>query len=460
MSLDTEGYEQMAPRPYGDDLSTHALFQALKSEGYVILSQFPEIATALLQLPTGITVEDAMEDIRRRSSDVESVCPDYLVPLAAANRLVPSDTNFDEQWYFDNTYWPVDYDVDAPEGWWYESGNGPGKDAVIAVLDTGVARSSFDQEYGVTMVDHPDLSPRLTSYGARAYRLQSRSSINVGGGYPRPGEVDDYFTWPHGTAVASIIGAITNNWTEVGSMAGGIWSQRHKIFPVQMEMVLNTEEEEPYWEFPESAIVRGLYQVGQVDGIFPGSPVKYNITALNMSFGGPAPEAMRAEAWLLYYFLNRNMVCVAAGGNENSIEPQMPAAVNYYLFRDTRDDWVMGVGGTTWTGWMWSKSNYDIDRNGDGIIERYNVNVCAPSTNLFVAFMNSPTQPIFLYKFNGTSGAAPQAAALAGLFNISFPWSTYNFTYLWIVSRAKPGAPGDPKPNPGILSYYLALRRQ
>ena len=263
-SLETEETTEAAPQPYGPDLSTHPVFQALLSEGYTMLFQVPEVASALVGLPPDVTVDEAVRTLPSRFPDIWAVDPDYVLEFFQERR-VPTDTNFPDQWYFDQP--EGNWDVDAPEGWWYETGDGSPLLPVVAVVDTGVARQS------PLVSPHPDLSPiagsRLTGYGGRAgselFEVPITEFVRPNEGYPRPGPLG----WQHGTAVASIIGAITNNTTPIGSMAGGTWAPQVRVFPVAMRQLADGR-------FTTYAVVQGLYIVGLFDGVFqrPGDVPK------------------------------------------------------------------------------------------------------------------------------------------------------------------------------------------
>jgi len=408
---------------YGDDLSTHPVFEAMSVGGYCIICQWPEVAAALVQLPPDVSVSEAIETLPQQYEDIEYVQSDFVYCEPSANRRKPTDDRFDDQWGFDQP--SANWDVDAPEGWWYDPGGAWGP--TIAVIDTGVVRN------------HPDLSPRLTAYGGSAGWCWR--SVSYQGGAPVPSETTQ---WVHGTNVAGVLGAVTNNSLPMGSIAGGNWGA--PVFPVQVQMHNN--------KYIQSAMHNAYYMVGQVLGIFRWYPptVTYNIRVLNMSYG-LYPGIWnwdRTEARFLYYFLSRYMVCCAAAGNEASSNPYCPVSIGYYLGLDWMADKVLGVGATTRDGYLWAYSNHGS----------WNVDVSAPGEYILTTSMGNQTTPNLEY-WGGTSLSCPFASALASLLVSAYPG--YGLTpddAYWriITTRSKPRNNGEHNLDPGKVNYYKAIR--
>ena len=99
-SIEEENLTQPAAQPFGPDLSTHPVFQSLIGQGYVMITQWPEVAAALMLLPPGVTVADAITQLPSRYPEISYVQPDPIVEIHE-NRSVPSDNYFPYQWYFD-----------------------------------------------------------------------------------------------------------------------------------------------------------------------------------------------------------------------------------------------------------------------------------------------------------------------------------------------------------------------
>ena len=173
--------------------------------------------------------ETAAESLRRLSSDqeVEFAVADERRYIHAA----PNDPLYSQQWFLQAATATIPSAVDAQDAWSTTTGSAT---LVIADIDTGVRPS------------HPDLSTRLLA----GYCFISDPVVSNGGSCPGPGAVDpgDWVTstdatqhpsecsqqtqatpssW-HGTRVAGILGAATNN--SVG-VAGVTWSSQ--ILPVR-----------------------------------------------------------------------------------------------------------------------------------------------------------------------------------------------------------------------------------
>ncbi len=183
-----------------------------------------------------------------RGSDLVGVEAD--TPVAAT--ATPTDPYRSLQWGITNTtfgaLWP----------------NVVGKGVTIAVIDTGVDAS------------HPDLAGRV---------LPGCSFLNTGS-TGRPGANDDH---GHGTHVAGIAAALTNNGIGIEGAAPGA-----RILPVK---VLNSAGQG--------------YSSDIANGIVWATNNGANV--INMSLGGPQPSTAMAAAVL--YARSRGVTVVAAAGN-------------------------------------------------------------------------------------------------------------------------------------------------
>lgn len=138
-----------------------------------------------------------------RNPNVTSADPNWLLRPSS----IPSDYFFEYQWNLNNTgqalygggyYGTVDADIDAPEAWdlAFGAGNFPQTGGVrVGILDTGID------------LDHEDLVGK-TKACARAV---------LGIGLVEEGTCDDDEL--HGSHIAGIVTANTNNWTGVAGVA-------------------------------------------------------------------------------------------------------------------------------------------------------------------------------------------------------------------------------------------------
>ena len=142
----------------------------------------------------------------------------------------------------------------------------------IAIVDTGVDR------------DHPDLDSRIT-FG--------RDFVN--------GDANAQDDNGHGTMVAGLAAAETSNGIGV---AGATWNGR--IMPLK---VLDADGAGTDWEIAQ-AIVYAADNGAEV---------------INLSLGGPGSSDLLED--VVVYATSRNVVVVAAAGNESTDEPSYPAAI-------------------------------------------------------------------------------------------------------------------------------------
>ncbi|MFQ5880633.1 MAG: S8 family serine peptidase, partial [Dehalococcoidia bacterium] len=171
----------------------------------------PWLNVFLLQLPATVSVDQAL-DFYSRLPFVEYVEPNYVERV----ELVPNDTDYgaSQAWYYEV--------IEAPAGWDIETGD---ESVVVAVLDTGI------------QLDHPDLAAKLWTNPADndddGVDDDGNGCVDDAFGCnfvtapapecdapPSPnGTVDDDFG--HGTFVAGIVGAESDNTLGVAGVAWG-----------------------------------------------------------------------------------------------------------------------------------------------------------------------------------------------------------------------------------------------
>src|SRR4029079_17721864 len=195
----------------------------------------------------------------------------------------PDDSSYGDQWSLPKIGWDNVFGTVTPSG-----------SAVVALLDTGVDGS------------HGDLAGQL-----------------VGGTSVLDGSAGTFDPNGHGTAMAGIIAARTDN----GSGIAGIGFAGVKVMPVT---VLNSD---------------GL---GQDSDIIAGVvwAVDHGADVINMSFSNPGYSASLQAA--IDYAWTHNVVVVAATGNEGASTATFPAG----------DRGVIGVSNTDQHDALNASSNY------------------------------------------------------------------------------------------------------
>lgn len=227
--------------------------------------------------------------------------------------------------------------IETIPGWDVTRGS---EDVVVAVIDTGVD------------MNHPDLEGRTTE-GINIVNEQSKPLDDVG----------------HGTHVAGIISALVNNREGV---AGISWY--NKIMPIKVL---------------DETGAGTTYSVAQ--GIIWAAD--HGAKVINMSLGNYADAQFLHDA--IRYAFDKDVVLIAASGNDNTERPGYPAAYPE----------VFAVAATDSRQQKASFSNY-----GDYI------DVAAPGVNIASTYPDNHYAAL-----SGTSMASPHVTALAALIRSANP---------------------------------------
>jgi subtilisin family serine protease len=263
--------------------------------------------------------------------EIETVEPNYFYTkqtqepfIRRQGEQVPNDEFYEPyQWNLSQIF--------AEIGWNITSG---AEDVPIAILDSGVDP------------DHEDLKDRIL-YGYNAFK-----------------DDDEFFDeHGHGTHVAGITAATTNN---VTGIAGVSWA--NPILPVK---VLNEDAEGTAFE-----VANGIRWA-----------TDHGAKVINMSLGDTFNSRIMYDA--IRYAYKNDVVLIAAAGNDNVETPMYPAAY----------DEVIAV------------SAVDSQRH-KAIFSNYgnHIDVTAPGEHIPSTFLDNA-----YVMMSGTSMAAPHVAGLAGL---------------------------------------------
>jgi thermitase len=313
--------------------------------GASFISEIPELHIHIVKVPVG-SEKQRMQSYRA-SPHVRYAEPDYHdFPKFIPNDpyyTTPIETSVGEQsqWGLRRTNPELAWDIvrnTSPQ-------------TVIAIIDTGIDPN------------HPDLA-------AKIYK-----PINVG-----PGEPDDYIDRNgHGTHVAGIAAAITNNNIGVAGMS------------------FNTALIMPIRAGDGSVLVSATIQ-GIVYAVQNGADV------INMSFGGPFYSNSRQLA--IDYAWANGLVLVGSAGNEGYEQPQYPSGCNF----------VISVSATGKDDLLAPFSNWGVG-----------IGVAAPGVDIL---STTPTYPVGngtfedYDAFSGTSMSAPFISGLAALLKaIHLSWT-------------------------------------
>ncbi len=275
-------------------------------------------------------------------------CVDYAHLNYIANfSAVPTDDSWSEEW--------GQQKMACEEAWDLFTGS---ENVIVAVVDSGLYYSHLDLEDNIWI---------------NADEIPGNGIDDDGNGY-----VDDYHGYDfvnddaepednigHGTHVAGIIGAVANNSIVLSkNIAGVLW-----------DCQIIAAKAGDYWLLDDDIAEAIRYSADN------GAQV------INMSFGGYGTSSVIESA--IEYAHNKDVVLVAAAGNENTSDISYPAGY----------DNVIAVAATDEDDIKASFSNY-----GDW------VDISAPGVNILSTIPNNQYD-----SWSGTSMASPMVSGVCGL---------------------------------------------
>lgn len=362
------------------------------------------IRSRLVKLPPGVSVETAVKRFKA-DPNVEYAGPNHILHLC----VHPNDT-----WYYYYFYdeflgeleiwsqWGL-YDaanpnagIQAPDAWDIQTGS---PSTIIAIVDTGI------------MGSHEDLSGKFVP------------GLNCLDGADPSNTEDDH---GHGTFVASIASAKTNNYIGV---AGVSWGSRLMPIKVMDADGMGTEQD-------------------AADGIVWAAMNGARI--INLSLG--TYDDVQALHDAVDYAWGLGCVVVAASGNDDSGAMFYPAAyerciavgaTNESIDRCTPNDWGMSEEGSP------QGSNYGSY-----------LDVVAPGNNIVGAGIDYDWLLDGYYLMSaGTSAASPFVAGIAALVMSENPtWTNSQIRDQIENTAVDIGAPGwDQYTGWGLVNAYHAL---
>jgi subtilisin family serine protease len=336
-----------------------------RSYRLIYSKKIPKINVYKFKLPKGKRAKDVIKELKKEK-DVSFVETDDLVKIATTT---PNDPFFlsGQQWGLEK--------INAPLAWDLTTGSASN---VIAVLDTGVSTV------------HTEISSKLVS-GYDFANGDSDASDDNG----------------HGTAVAGIIAAVTNNATGIASMD---W--RAKIMPVKVMDASGSG-----------------YESDVADGIIWAADNGADIMNLSIYSYSYSPTLHTA----INYALEKGCLLVAAAGNDGTSTVPFPAAF----------PGVIGVGASNTTDGVPYWSNY-----GSAL------DVIAPGVNIF----SITTLPTGYISENGTSFSSPFVAGLASLLRSLMPTAApAEIEYLIEETASRTVSYWDEYKGWGRIDAYSAL---
>lgn len=324
-------------------------------EEYVLLPKYPKLIHGIMPvcLPAGMSREVAVQ-VLKSDNRIAHVEPDYVVYLSD----IPNDPFFSLQW---SLYNPRNdrADIKALEAWRIHTGK---KEVIITILDTGINYK------------HPDL---VRNIWINTDEIPDNETDDDHNGY-----IDDVYGWDfaydtndpsdrnfHGTHVAGIVGAATNNNL-------GIAGIMHHVSLMAVKGI-----KDQGWGY-SSDLIAGIYYA-----------VDNGANVINASWGGGGYLQAMIDA--LAYAEQNNVIFVAAAGNyrwNNDKTPFYPASYP--------GDNIVSVGASTIQDSIAWFSHYG----------KYSVDLFAPGVSIVSTALGES------YRYGtGTSMAAPHVAGSLGL---------------------------------------------
>jgi subtilisin family serine protease len=331
--------------------------KVLKDFGLEVLEEIPQIKVLVVSVP-----ENAMRRVKSalmRNPMVDFVEEnDWVSP-----QVVPNDYYFSFQWHLSK--------IGAPDAWGISVGS---SNVTVAVLDSGVDPS------------HPDLAGKLLS-GWNFYNGNGDTSDVTG----------------HGTAVAGVAAAATNNTVGV---AGVGW--KCLILPVRVT------DENGYASY--SLLSKGLVYAAD-------RGARVAVVSFQIFNGSALTSAAK-------YFMDKGGLVFAAGGNTGQFE-------NY-----TDNPYIVSVSGTTSDDKSWGSYGPYID-------------LSAPCSAIYTTIKGGGYGNV-----GGTSFSAPIAAGVAALmFSVNPSLTPSQVEQILEATAVDLGDPGyDIYYGWGRVDAYAALK--
>ncbi|MBK8976377.1 MAG: S8 family serine peptidase [Planctomycetes bacterium] len=391
------------------DLTSRGL-DLLHASGGPIAIYRPRSTYRLRTLAEGARLEDSSE----YATCVAAASLEDVAGIRCANpnyvyqRLTtPNDTHFGKQWHY-----PL---INLPQAWDLTQGSA---NVIVAVIDTGIV--SAHPEFQGRLVAGFDMisDPQMAGDGDGRDANPEDPGDGVGTGQPSSF---------HGTHVAGTIGA---NGNDGQGVAGIDWNC--KLMPVR---VLGRGGG------ATADIADGiLFAAGLANGSNRLPARRADI--INLSLGGPGTDPVLEQA--CNAAAAAGVLLVAAAGNDDSAEPNAPAAfasvlsvgavdllrarAPYSNFHSSIDLWAPG-------------GDMTVDRNGDGFAD-----------GVLSCMADEQGQHFFTFE-NGTSMASPHVAGVAALVKARNPALTAPQIRNLLLGTA---TPVTGLPNQGVLVDALA----
>lgn len=326
----------------------------------------------LVSLPAGADLEATKAKLEAEA-DVESVGLNYVYQLFGAQSQTVEPKHITNDLWMPLLQWGL-FAIGFHK---IPASVLPTSAPIIAVVDTGVDYT------------HPDLGTAKIIKGPDYW----------------DGDMDPMDTFGHGTHVAGIAAALTDNQVGVAGVSG-----KSKVLAVR---VAGT------WWIPLFAGVAGIVYAADYSGV----------KVINLSWGGPYDSDYLRDA--INYATGKGILVVAAAGNEDTTDPRYPAAYENVLAVGATEAEEVGCEESLVRKAYFS--NY-----GDY------VDIAAPGVWIWSTIPGGEYEP-----YDGTSMASPYVAGAAALIWGKWPSLTRQQVYDLLVTT------GDPNIDPDEDGVYF-----
>jgi len=366
-----------------------------------------------IQKPTDMSLEKFVESLSKNEM-VESV---IYSSYGEYGDFIPNDTGLNPQWHL-----PV---INAYKAWNITTGS---PNIIVAILDSGTDWTHSDLGLGSDTYQNIYLNP-----GEDIWINPNNPTTGNGIDDDNNGYIDDWKGWNfatntndsrgtyyHGTFVAGIVSAKTNNNHGIAGVAGGKNGEGVKLLPYCVGLSA------PISSVIDDAIIAAVDNGAKV--------IQFSLT---VSYSNDIETAIQ-------YAINNNVVIVCASGNNYSSSVSYPSSnVN-----------VISVGATDSNNNRASFSNYGN-----------NLDVVAPGVDIYSTTLNNTYDTS-----SGTSFAAPIVSGIAALILSVNPNLTAQQVRNAIESTCNKNLPGftvtQTRPNGtwndqlgyGIVDAYAAIQ--
>jgi serine protease len=276
--------------------------------------------------------------------------------------FIPNDTYYGQQWHLRK--------IKADSAWDVTEGD---SSIIIGIIDTGVDWHHPDLQRNIWHNPHPGQNPNFPADSV---------GWDFGGLNGTPDNNPDEDRPDHGTAIAGIASAVTNNGIGV---AGVGFKCKIMAVKASQDNSRPTANDPPYNTYGYEGMVYAADNGASV---------------INASWGGPGYS--QSEQEIINYVTSKGALVVAAAGNSGSDEPFYPAGYAH----------VLAVAATDSTDhrsiWGSASSNYGP-----------HVGVSSPGTDILSTWKTSSGTPyVFI---DGTSPSTPIVSGTAALIKTLHP---------------------------------------